>query len=251
MNIPIRYFSWKPPVLPEIEQLNLGHAISNSSKQELIDDFISKSETPMSLHKDIAKAYCIYFGCLLLILLVKTTPEGRFWLTLTGALFFIYYATRALTLYKYKTWLNELEIKYTKYTTHPETGYKIHLWPKVIAWQTVMFFSIAIPSYGVYLQIETNEEQKAELEIFTVWAAQGPFSSAEEAAKAYSNTIHYFFGKLPNNKQKAKMIQETNDAVVELKKSFDQNPEGWENIRMDYIQKGSPEFIEIGISLKK
>ncbi len=114
-----------------------------------------------------------------------------------------------------------------------------------------MFFGATLPSVAIYNFFEARRESaslKLTQDVFTVWAAQGPFSSGEESSVALKKAMNALKVD-PTSLKSSKGLN--SKKVFELHaKQVDDKPEVWEDVRRTAVENGSKEMLELGKVLK-
>jgi hypothetical protein len=76
------------------------------------------------------------------------------------------------------------------------------------------------------------------MQIFPVWAAQGPFKTGKQSAAAMRRAIQASRGPAE--------VEETQVEIEKHEIAFDAKPEAWERIRTNALQDGDPDLVALG-----
>lgn len=103
---------------------------------------------------------------------------------------------------------------------------------------TILIVSTAIGvCWFAYKRFFAKKAGKISVEIYTVWAAQGPFKNGEDSAKAMRRAIIVVRGKdaLEDNK--------FNEAIIRHADAYNSDPQRWERLREESLSvKKSKDF---------
>lgn len=100
---------------------------------------------------------------------------------------------------------------------------------------TILIVSAVIGvCWYAYKKFLAKKAGKIGVEIYTVWAAQGPFENGEDTAKAMRRAIIAVRGKdaLEDNK--------FNEAIIRHADAYNSDPQRWETLREKYLSVNKP-----------